>query len=132
MDLLDVLCQRRVGEEMKQNDTLEDVVEYTTPGEVVDKLRSCLRYEQPTPVESYTERTVREAADMIEHLVKMLNYIGSSDVGGKELYPVGPYKYEYDKDYNLINTGDWIFLHGRGDTFIEAVEDAMIKDGSIT
>ncbi len=116
---------------MSHSYTLEDEAECTTPGEVVEKLRSCLSYEQPTPIESYTDRTIREAANMIEHLVEVLNYIGTSAVGGKELYPVGPYKYEYDKDYNLINTGDWIFLNGRGNTFIEAVEDAMIKDGLI-
>ena len=101
----------------------------STPEGVVERLRSCLRYDQPTSDESCAESTIREAADMVEHLVDMLNYIGTSGLVCKELYPVGPYVYDYDKDDNLINTSDWVFLHGRGSTFIEAVEDAMRKDG---
>lgn len=101
----------------------------STPEGVVERLRSCLRHDQPTPDESCAESTMREAADTVERLVDMLNYIGTIDPGGKELYPVGPYEYDYDKNDNPINISYWVFLHGRGSTFIEAVEDAMRKDG---
>ena len=71
-----------------------------------------------------------EAAAEIERLRAALNYISTADSGG-ELYPVGPSDTEYAEDGNTVlrHVGPWIFLRGKGATFLDAVEDAIKKDG---
>jgi hypothetical protein len=57
-----------------------------------------------------------------------LNFIATASESG-ELFPVGPTDIEYEEDENTVlrYVGPWRFLNGTGDTFLEAVEDAMRK-----
>jgi hypothetical protein len=57
-----------------------------------------------------------------------LDFIATASEAG-ELYPVGPTDIEYTDDGNTVAryVGPWVFLDGTGETFLEAVEDAMRK-----
>jgi hypothetical protein len=69
-----------------------------------------------------------EVRAYVERLERALMFIAVADTGG-ELYPVGPSDTEYDEAGNTARryVGPWHFLRGKGDTFLDAVEDAMKK-----
>lgn len=73
---------------------------------------------------------VTEAITERDRLAAALEFISTADTGG-ELYPVGPDGIEYAEDGNTVARycTPWHFLDGKGDTFLDAVEDAMRKAG---
>lgn len=76
-----------------------------------------------------------ELANLIserDHLAAVIDTIGTAD-GGLALYPVGPADTVFEEDGNTIirHVGPWMFLDGRGETFLAAVEDFMAKAGAM-
>lgn len=79
--------------------------------------------------QSLNDAALSELAALIgerDRLSAVVNYIATAESSG-ELHPVGPADTEYAADGCTVlrHVGPWRFLHGEGDTFIEAVEDAM-------
>ena len=70
-----------------------------------------------------------EVRAYVERLEKVIDYIGVAESGG-ELFPVGPSDTEYAEDGNTVvrHVGPWRFLEGKGETFLDAVEDQMRMD----
>ena len=75
-----------------------------------------------------TSDNYRQLEAHIERLECALAYISTADSGG-ELFPVGPSEVEYAEDGNTVlrYVGPWHFLSGTGETFLDAVEEAMRK-----
>lgn len=85
--------------------------------------------------QSFSTGDLVELANVLEEnarLRAMLAYISTSDSGG-EIFPVGPADVEWAEDGNTVvrYVPPWRFMHGTGDTFLAAVEDAMRKDSLI-
>ena len=75
-----------------------------------------------------TNDTYAQLEEHIERLERALAFISTADSGG-ELFPSGPSVVEYAEDHNTVlrYVGPWYFLNGTGETFLEAVENAMDK-----
>jgi hypothetical protein len=65
-----------------------------------------------------------------DRLAAMLEHISVRDIGGGELFPVGPDSFEHSADGNTLTrvAGPWRFVDGVGETFLEAVADDMAKN----
>ncbi len=79
---------------------------------------------------------IQIAADLAierDALRSAIDYIGTSASGG-ELFFVGPTDIEYSADGNTVAryVGPWHFLDGKGDTFLEAVQNQMAKEARQT
>lgn len=74
------------------------------------------------------DEEIQSLREEVKRLNDLIQFIGTSDSGG-EIHPVGPSEYVYDSDGNTLIecVGPWMFLSGRGDTFIKAVEDHINK-----
>ena len=96
-------------------------------GHQKDRFRFRNEFESDIEVE-VTETAGETTASEIDRLRAALAYISTSCSGG-ELFPVGPAQTEYEKDGNTVSryVPPWHFLHGTGDTFLDAVEDAIDK-----
>jgi hypothetical protein len=73
----------------------------------------------------------KEISDLIaerDRLKKAIDFIGVAE-SCWELFPVGPSYVTYGPDGNAVieYVLPWMFLGGRGNTFLEAVEDEMSK-----
>lgn len=92
---------------------------------LVDRLRAFIRDDYAV-ARPNTKALFLEAADRIERLERALEFISTADTGG-EIFPSGPSDTEYAEDGNTVvrHVPPWMFLTGRGPTFLEAVESAM-------